>query len=306
VQRAQGVIVNARNDESVPPSQRKINGDAGEKVLTKFIEDNIRLAHQAETKQKTTDDAYRDTLIKDMYSGQPQITEDVIANWPAPADGGPSNKEQMIRLLRAQELPGPLPRESHANSMELYKRIRMLPEGDPMRITNVKDIDDAMIAGRIDKGDHAWLEKTFNEPRTPGGEGFARIRNQFTTATTKAIDKSNPMMGVADPEASLRAYAFERMVDSEVEKYRAAGKDPSDLLLPGRPGYLGTPEIIQQYTQTLQQAQQAYVARLQRGMTPQPAPGSTIPSIVTPTQAAQQPLHNPGESPSDYMKRIAP
>jgi hypothetical protein len=213
----------------------------------------------------------------------------------------------MLRFMKQEDMPEPLPKISQTNSIEAFRRIG-LPADDPGRITSVSQIRDMYANGMLTRADEDWLEKKFVDLKMPQGERLADVRKQFSSAALQAIDHSNPLAGRDDPEGKLRAYAFERYVDAQVDAYRTANKDPFDLFNPAKPDYLGKPEILQRYQPTLQESVQAQTNRLLRGAAPQPPSGSTIPTppIVTPTEAAVPKVapRLPGETPQQYLNRI--
>jgi hypothetical protein len=135
---------------------------------------------------------------------------------------------------------------------------------------------------------------------------------------TSAIDKSS--IGLPDPEGKLRGLAFEQMVDAQIAAWRADKKDPTPLITPGNPNYLGRPEIIHQpqWQPSMEDQVAAMRDRLQRGMPSAPTaapaiPGPSaearkaaglIPSVMRPAAAAPgQTYRKPGETPQEYLSR---
>ena len=288
----------------IPVSQRNLNVAAMDKAIKLSDENNIKLANLREQSQKQADDTFLDQVLKNQTSEtEKRVTVQDVEQMPGSAQGGPSfaAKERAIKLINQSDTPEVPKAVSDSNTLDYFRRIN-LPPGDPNRIVNRSTLQDALGDRQFTREAYDWLAKKLEDARTPGGEHLAQLRGQFFTAATAAIDKSNPIRGITDPDAKLRAYAFERMVDAKMDAARAENKDPAVYITPGTAEYLGKPEILAPYQKTMQQQIQDVRARMQR---PQ-QPGSTIPPVVPPARAepSASPPHNPGESPADYMRRI--
>jgi hypothetical protein len=303
-QRAVAIAQQAWVDPSVPPSQRQLNGTAADNAIQKWDLNNIRLANVTEIKQKAVDEKLLDDTSKDIISEQPQLTEQMIRQMPGPENGGPSYsaKERAIKLISRADMPEVPKNVSDANTMDLYKRIT-LPEGDPNKITaaDVNPLRDAYGNHLISRESLDWLT---NKVRDPDGT-FLKQRHAFSAAVTSAIDKSS--LGLPDPEGKLRGLAFEQMVDAQIAAWRADKKDPTPLITPGNPNYLGRPEIIHQpqWQPSMEDQVAGMRDRLQRGMPSAPlTPGQVIPPAIRPAAAATGQIYRkPGESMDEYDRR---
>jgi hypothetical protein len=305
--RALSMIDVMRNDPKVDPVQRQLNVERGLAAVKDYHDNVARAINLAELGQKQRDEAAENALIVDSAKEQPTITENQIKTAP---DVSPAAKARMLRFQKQEDMPEPLARVSHDNSVEAFKRMQ-LPAGDPNRISTVGQISELYGQGKLTRADFDWLTKTLADTRDPQGERLAEARKEFTKATGQVINKSTPLGGFIDPDGGLRVYAFERMVDAKIAEYKAAGKSPFDLLDPTKPDFLGKPEILHAAGSPwapppLDQAAAAAADRLSRSVTAPPT-GSTIPApppIVAPTQAAPAILQRqPGESLTDYDKR---
>jgi hypothetical protein len=211
-----------------------------------------------------------------------------------------TNKAQELqRTARQLQLPEPLARESNLAAMDLFRRMN-LPTDDPNKITSLSQVRDVYAPpdgspGKLTRADEEWLEKRFIEAGTPDGERLSKIRAQFSKAVEPMIDKSNPLLGKIDQSGKLQNYAFERFVDQKMDEYRKAGKNPSDLLDPSKPDYLGSPEVLKPYLIPLQESLRTMTERLT---------GASARGIAPPSPQPTVPQRKPGESMADFDKRI--
>jgi hypothetical protein len=304
--RALAAIDAMRNDQNVDPVQRQLNVERGLAAIKDYHDDVVRKTNIAALGQKQRDEAFENAIIADSASDKPLITENQIKTMP---DISPASRERMLRFVKQEDMPEPLPKISQNNSIEIFKRMG-LPADDPNRISSVSQIRDMYGNGMLTRADEDWLEKKFVDTKSPQGERLADVRKEFSKATAQVINKSTPLGGYLDPDGGLRVYAFEHMVDAKIEEYKAAGKNPFDLFDPSKPDYLGKAEILHSPPYApppLDQAAAIAAERLSRTVQP-PATGSTIPPpppIITPTEAAPAIVpRQAGETPDAYLKRI--
>jgi hypothetical protein len=306
VQRALTQTQGYLEDQSVPPSQRLANYNAGIKAIKEYHENNIRLANISEVNQKKLDEDFENTVALDAASENPQITETQVKSWPGTSFEA---KQRMVKFLRQEDMPEPIARVSQRNQMELFSRIN-LPAGDPQKITSAAPIRDVYSNGGLTWTAEQQLEKSFADARTPEGDKLSQIRGQFEKGMQASITKSNPMMGKLDESGDQQMYLFQRYVDQKVDEQRKAGKSPFDLFDPANPAYLGAPQVLQQFQKPIEQSMKDIADKLTRGMpgaAPTAAPGAPAPLPPPPTAVpATPPLQQrkAGETPIDYLKRI--
>lgn len=274
------------DDQSVDPTQRRLNVERGLSIIKDYRESLVRNANMTAQQQKATDNNFENTVIEDGNNPKPAITENDIKTAP---NVSPEAKMRMLAWQKRQDMPEPMARVSQGNSVELFRRMN-LPDGDPSRITSLDPVRQAYIDGNLTRTDEDWLEKKFTDARSPDGQRLSAIRSQFSKAVEPAIDKSNPLAGVIDANGKLQSYAFERYVDQKVDEYRKAGKSPFDLFDPTKPDYLGKPEALAPFQKTLQQSVQELSGRF-GGAAPAAAPPVAIP------------LRKAGEGIADYLAR---
>jgi hypothetical protein len=286
--KAMDMVEGTLKDDSVPPNQRQINYAHGLAAIKDYEQTVDRTANMAAKQQKQKDQLFEDAVIRDTASGDPKVTENDIKTAPGIS---PESKMRMLSWVKRDGMPEPLGRVSQMTTMDLFRRMN-LPEGDPQKITSLTPIRDAYAPmgggqGTLKREDEEWLEKRFNESRTPEGTQLNQIRAQFSKAVEPTIDKSNPLLGKIDQSGKLQNYAFERFVDQKVDEYRKAGKNPFDLFDPNKPDYLGSEKTLQGFAVPLTKSIQNITRSLGGGAPAAPA----------------QPQRKPGESPADYLKR---
>ena len=213
--------------------------------------DQMRQQRLADEQGKAQMRGREDQIIADAFSDKPQITAQQVANDPAFA-ADPERRLQMINVVRAAGHAGPLPGPSHAAAMGLLTRVR-LPDGDPNKITGSGPLYDALIAGDISKGDFDFVRNEQAQMQTPGGEIFAKRKADFVRDIEPQIDRS-PFIGMPDLKGRERLYEFNYALDQKIDEYRAAGKNPGDLLDPSKPDYAGKPDALKPYRRSLADA----------------------------------------------------
>lgn len=303
-------------------AEAKLRGRAKVREDYNAIEADWNRQQRAE--QQRQDQAMRGReaqIWADVTSDNPKISARSIAIDPAFA-GHNERRQQMISLINNPPGSALPPAQSWNAALSLLDRIRR-PEGDPERINDAGVIYQSAIDGRLNKSDFEFVRKEFDQQRTPGGEVFNRRKSDFIKSVTPLIDKSNPLMGKIDQSGKMQLYQFEWDVDRKIDEYRAAGKDPSVLLDPAKPDFMGTQKTLEGYQKPLQQSIRDQARSLGARPNTPPAATAVIPaSPVTgaPPAAATRPnlpvvtapippvIDVPhrlsGETPADYMNRI--
>lgn len=284
-ERALAAVEAMRTDPTVDPAQRQINYERGIKAINDYRQDVVRQTNIADLGQKARDQTFEDTVIKDRASDSPSITENAIKTAP---NVSPESKMRMLSWVKREDMPEPIAKVSQSNAMDLFRRMS-LDETDPGKISDLKPIRDAYIAGGLTRADEEWLEKRFTDARTPDGDRLTQIRSQFNKGVEASIDKSNPMQGVLDPSGKMKAYEFQHYIDQKVDEYRKAGKSPFDLFDPAKPDYLGKPEVLRPFQTTMQQS----ITNITSRLTGQPPPPGATPV----------PRRQPGETLDEFDKR---
>src|SRR5262249_4758139 len=145
------------------------------------------------------------------------------------------------------------------------------------------------------------LRNEFAQMRTPDGERLMQAKGDLVKAVKGAIDKSNPLMGKTDHDGAQNLYRFEWDLTRKMNEYRAAGKNPYDLLDPSKPDYFAKPDALQQYQKPLDKS----IADQTRRLTGRPTPsGAPAPAKADERPITQSVPPKPGETAQQYLRRI--
>jgi hypothetical protein len=216
--------------------------------------DQLRQQRMQDKAQTERVHAAEDHVIADQpaYGGKGEISAQQVANDPAFADH-PEARLRAIQIIRNAGEAGPAAGPSHMATLDLVKRIN-LPDGAQGKITDRAPIVDALGSNTITKPDFDFAMKQFTDVRDPAGETLAKDKAAFLKAVEPQIDRTWLLeeKGKKDVGGALRFYDFQKMLDQQIADYRKTG-NPSDLLTPGNPHYLGTPEALKPYKRTFQQ-----------------------------------------------------
>lgn len=269
------------------------------------IDENNRLKNEELQKKKVSEAAESDYLKK-VYSDDPKVMGEVSARGIA-NDQRLSNptKEKLIRLVDREMKPESDAKVSAATSRDVFARI-YAPAGDPNKITDVNEITQLRIDGKLTKADYNDLRTEIVNARNPEGEKLGAGINDLIKAVKPSIDKSNPLMGKIDPDGPLNLYRFEQDLRKKAAEYRRDGKDPHDLLDPAKPDFMGKPETLTGYQKTLQQSTSDAARRLMNKPSVNlTGDGSTVTGVqTTNVPPKENQTRKPGESPDAYLKRM--
>lgn len=290
IQAAQEALDSHMQEKGVDPTQRALDYSEGQKAIKDHIQNLERSINLANKAKKIGDEQQEDAIIRDAASPSPTITEnDIKTN----SNMSPEAKMRMLGWIKRDGMPEPLAKVSQGTSTELFRRMN-LPEDDPQRITDLREVRTAYVNGTLKRQDEEWLEQRFKEQRSPMGEKLKDIKPQFYKSVEPLIDKSNPLLGKIDQSGKLQAYRFQRFVEDKVSDYIANKKDPSDLFNPSKPEFLGSPEVLKPFQTDIATS----IKTIGNNFRSNPAPTSA-PAPGAPARAQR----NPGESPADFLKR---
>jgi lysozyme len=243
--------------------------------------DRLRLVREREKKKE--DEATGTKFLAKALKGELTNTEITSSNLPPT---GELSQEHYIELNMklAKELAEKSFKTLPSVYQDLFERIHA-KQGDPRRLTSEAAIDKALGHG-LDPTAHEKLRKEYRENRDDQGNKFSTQKKAFFDGMKPQIDKSNPLMGKLDQSGAAENYRFMQYVDTQIDEYREAGKDPRVLLDPTKPEFLGRPEIIAGFQKSILESGAAFT----RQNTPKAPP---------PPEEARKPK----ESFMDWLKR---
>jgi hypothetical protein len=147
----------------------------------------------------------------------------------------------------------------------LYHSLRdrlWLPDSDPQKITSPAQL--APYMGRLGFNGAERIQKELAQAQSPEGNAFVRdVHTVETAAKSELVNKAAMLMR---PEAGQEAaWRFHVDLQQKIEKYRAEKKEPRDLITPGKPDYVLSPEHIASFMSSgkaaiAESAKSAYVS----------------------------------------------
>jgi hypothetical protein len=204
----------------------------------------------AQRQQQQLKDAENE-IFADVYSGNPKITPQMVANDPR-FNVEPTRRESMLKLINDPPGSGVPAAQSYQAAQSIIDRIRA-PEGADGRITTKDQIYDQMRL--LNRADLEFVLKKFDELASPGEHRFSQRLEKFFSEITPQIDRSGVMPGLPnDAKGKANSYAFRRFVEDQVDAYRKDGKNPDDLINPKKSDYLGAPEALKPYKRSISEA----------------------------------------------------
>jgi hypothetical protein len=193
--------------------------------------------------KEVSDQGRMDATFK-ILEGDPSIT---LKSLREREDLLPDDKRLLGQMLVREQKPATFAKESRAASVEAFQRMA-LPDGDPNKITELKQIDAYYAQGRLTKEDYKFLREELAQPRTTGGQRVNDTMTRFLADQRRAIMKPD-RFGAVSPADVQAAYAFEMDTRERVREYVKAGKDPMELFMPDSPAFLGGPKNLRLYVQ---------------------------------------------------------
>jgi len=180
------------------------------------------------------------SFMPKLADGSLSTTEVLRSNLDATGEG---SKEHFLALIerRAKERAEKPIKTDPGVMRRIYEDIT---DG---KISTRGPIDRAYLNEKLSNTDRDWLEKQMIEFRSPEGQRLGKKRADMIAGVRPQIDHANLLLGKLDPTGAEAVYRYSHYVDEQVEAYRAAGKDPWELLDPDNPAYLGKPNIVQSF-----------------------------------------------------------
>lgn len=255
----QGLIANGRSQEAVDSLKNGtwkdyLGGDSTFKMMReaeqgvnaeriqKDRQDAIERTKLAEA-QSATQDAFLTRMQPN--SDKPLTAQDILkSNLDAFGSG---SKEQFLKMLDASK------NEKIKTDPQVYLGLASrigLPDGDPNKITDRAVLYDQYTKGNLTHSALTELTEELNGGKSEKGQQLQAMKNNFITMAKDKLTKTNPMLGLKDPDGDE---VYQKFYSDFTTQYNAgikAGKTPQQLLTPGNPDYLGG--IIQTYQRSPQ------------------------------------------------------
>lgn len=161
-----------------------------------------------------------------------------------------ASMQGLIALLdhNAREARGENVRSDPKVVQTLFNAIHA-DENAPEKIRNAEQLAPFFAKG-LNWADYDRLGKEIEKSRNPEGNSFLRDVNNVrkTAGSMMKVGIVGRALADTQPEKIEEAqYSFSRYLDSKIDDYRKAGKDPRDLLNPAKPDYVLHPGVVQTF-----------------------------------------------------------
>lgn len=252
------------DDKSLTPGARSAALSAVGQHYQMLDARRIDEERQAAARKRDIDaasDKTENEVIKNLTGDKPSVTAQQIGADPTLK---PEAKLRMLAFSERTAKAEPLARVSHETLLTVMDRMNR-PEGDPLRIDRADQITDIFNDGTMTKADYNFAIKQFNNAQSAEGQVLTKQKADFLTGVGPLIDKSNPLMGTIDQSGKQQLYRFQWFVAEQIDRYRQEGKNPWDLLNPGKPDYLGKPETLAPFQKSIQESIQDQAKALTDG-----------------------------------------
>ena len=279
--------------------KRQLFGEADQAIRGQRAEEERMRAEQERALKESQKSTQNDFLAK-MVSGKLSAKDILKSNLEAFGSG---SKEQFIGMLKTRNDEARQPKTDWSTFRDTYARIH-LPDGDPKKLLDENELNGLFVQRKLSFEDLNRLRGEMQGKRTQAGSVESELKKKMMDVAAARLTKSNPMMGIKDPDGEEQMLKFSAFFFQEFEDQRKQGKSALQLLSPDSPDYLG--KYIGQYARTPEQIIQGMTRNMrmtQDGRLSE-TPGSLVEQPGTTSGAKAKPPRNPGESAKDYLKRI--
>lgn len=164
-------------------------------------------------------------------------------------------------------------------------------DGDPKKITDPNSLNQYVGKGLTIESLNQ-LRNEISGKKTLEGDLESKLKNGLMETAKSKLTRSNPMLGIKDPDGEENLLAWTAQFIPEYNKQRAAGKTPVQLLDPQSPDYLG--KTLGTFVKSPAQIMNETASRI-RTSSPQPS--------QTPTPSPTPIPRKPGETIEEWKAR---
>jgi hypothetical protein len=166
-----------------------------------------------------------------------------------------------------------------------------LPDGDPRKILDERELLPYHLAGKLSYSSLNHARDEVNGRKTEQGRIEADMKKQVFDMAKEALVKSNPLLGLRDPEGQLQMAKFQQAFYEEFASQRKKGASTVELLDPKSPKFLG--KLVEPFRKDFRQLIKDNIRA--GGLDPQ---DNKIPK-ADPAKARKE-----GESATDWVNRV--
>ncbi|HRT83736.1 MAG TPA: hypothetical protein P5523_03775 [Bacteroidales bacterium] len=142
-------------------------------------------------------------------------------------------KEHYINLIKKES------KESDPSVFNELLRRANLPDGDPAKLVNEKELVSYAVNGLLSYNDLNDLRKEVQGKRTEQGKIEDQAKNSVLKQAESMLVKKDPLTGLADPDGLVNYQRFVTLYWKKWEEGRKAGKTVEQLTDPSSPDWLG-------------------------------------------------------------------
>ncbi len=253
-----------------------------------------RAQRQSEQALKKAQMETQNQFLQKMVKGD-LTADDILKSNLDPFGSG--SKEQFIQLMKA----GTGQNRTDPKTMNnLFERIH-LPDGDPKKLYDENELNQAFIDKKLSKEDLNFLRGETQGLRTEEGKAENKLKQQAFNQAKAALIRPDPIMGQKDPLGEQQYAQFLVTFNKELADQRKQGKSLTELLDPASKDYI-TDKIIRRFAKTPQQIMNEKLNLMKAQPTASPDAATTQTLGVSPVDPAK--ARQPGETPAAYRKRM--
>jgi hypothetical protein len=232
-------------------------GDVAAKRRAVEVEAERRKKLQQEEREAQQKKTQNEFLAKAV---QGKLSADEILKSNLEAFGSGS-KNQFIDMLEAQSKQAL--KTDPGTFRELYKRIH-LPDGDPDKLLDENELNEYLIAGKLNMESLNDLREEIHGSHTEEGKALAAAKKQVFDQADAALVQANPLAGIKDPIGEQQMLKFRALVRQKEKELIKQGKSPHVLFDPSSQEYVG--KHISQFARNPFEALTDSIESMTRGM----------------------------------------
>lgn len=233
----------------------------------------------------------------DPNTGQIHITPDFyketakIAVMPN-APSGLGRAMYNFGIQKEKEEAAGIPAVTDPHTYQDFSQRMFLPSGDPHALT-LADVYEARAEQKLSDKDFQFYKGAVESAKKdPQAVADQKMLQNFFTQYKSTITKTNPFLKNYDAPGDQRFYQFQVDKQAQFAAGLKAGKTAQDLLDPTSKDFIG--RNIGDYTFTKEQGQALMMENVLSGKS----------GVVAPVNENEPPKRLPGESATDYLKRV--
>lgn len=258
-------------DQFLTPDQKKQMYSEVRSYKTASIIDQERSDTMAKKAQAAEAEQWGQANIQKLYSGS-LSTKSILS--------APMTTEQKEHWMNMQKAQSQMEEKTDPGVYNDVVRRINLPDNDPQKISDPFQSEiTAKVGNGISTKDMSGIISYFD--KTPQGQILTTQRKQMMDLAKANLTKSNPMLGIQDPDGEYNLMNFTNALQQAEGNLRQQNKPVSDLYDPTSPSFFGNK--LSQYQSSPQQIMQKLADKARGTATPNPVKIDTTPGVIPST-----------------------